>query len=251
METLNKTILIPEDAAEHGKVITGNNKVGLRIPFGKYFTAAKKLASGRRSNPVAPNQADLVSWIIWDRITVAANATFAANYKFFTTPIGQSSKTKIDTNMTQVSRLEDPQWMNVTHLGIVLNPNIEQVDLNAILNNYYIEFWVGQKIYVEGPVQNFPGGVGASSGVATTATTTTLRTTSNGLPAVSNLYDMRLPAGLDLGDRATDGLTGINILQGQSFKVELNGTSFTTTNTGGSGVTMYCELHGILSRQVQ
>jgi hypothetical protein len=73
----------------------------------------------------------------------------------------------------------------------------------------------------------------------------------------SVMFDLRLPAGFQMGSYVADGQTGITILQGQTFTVRLfagSGTGITLTASGGSGGTglnLQCFLLGILSRGVQ
>ena len=224
-------------------------KVGFKTSLTEFFKAAKRRT--RAQNPIAPNQADIVKWILYDRFQFAPSTTVPNNFKFFTAPIGQSGKTKIDTNMEQVQRLADPLWFNTEGIGFFFSSVDAPADVAAFLASEYMEFWVGQKVYLEGPVQCFPGGAGLSS-----AATTLL---SNGDPRTDNVFDVRLPAGIHLGtDTAgnaivTDGLIGITILQGQQFRVEMNAPAGGAALGAGpaAGISIMCYLYGILSRGVQ
>jgi hypothetical protein len=191
----------------------------------------------------------------------------------FVSPIGGQSntpgvlKTKVDTNLEQVSRLPDPQWFNTTGLGVYFNVNAAPIDIENFIATEYIEFWVSQKVYLEGPPQCFPSAAGlyAANAMSLTAAATAFVTnTVNGWPNAQNLYDVRLPAGLNLGINdagqmvTADGLIGITILQGQSFNVQFkaDGGAMTlalaaATPIPGVGLTVSCYLHGILSRGVQ
>lgn len=241
-------------------------KVSARGSFGDFMKAAKRRIRG--SNPIAPNQADIVNWILYDRISYAAAAVIPNLSRLFVAPIGQSSKTKVDTNLDQVSRLPDPLWFNITHMGFFFNNNVLAVDLDAYFNSEYMELWVGQKTYLEGPVQCFPAGVGRAGavglGTMTAAATNVSNNQGSGWPNLANLYDVRLPGGLNLGIDAggnpvvADGLIGITILQGQQFNVQLKADAggITLAATGavpvpGTGLTVACYLHGVLSRGVQ
>lgn len=241
-------------------------KIGARGGFKDFIKAAKRKLRG--SNPIAPNQADIVNWILYDRIAFAASAVIPNLTKLFVTPIGTNSKTKVDTNLDQVSRLPDPLWFNTTHMGFFFNNNVLAIDLDAFFNTEYMEFWVGQKAYLEGPVQCFPSGAGRFGSVAlgtmAAAATSFANNQGSGWPVLSNLYDVRLPGGLNLGvdgggnPVVADGLIGITILQGQQFNVQLkaDGGGATLAATGavpvpGTGLTVACYLHGILSRGVQ
>lgn len=207
-------------------------------------------AYGRNQNPIVPGVADLVNWFYYDTAaTVAAGAATAAQYMFYTNPIS-ATKTKAATNMEQVSRLPDPYVFNATHLGIYISSNTIKADIDLILANAYIEFKVGDKTYAEGPIQYFPGGAGLT-GNGTVANSAYV----NGTPQLGNMFDMRLPGGIMLGDgKMTDGNTGISILQGQTFKVLLNfptQPTMTVSGSGGVGVSITCNLYGQLSRTSQ
>lgn len=235
------------------------NKIGLRTKMTEFFRSARQRVQAQ--NPIAPNQADIVKWILWDRFQFAPGTTVPNNFKFYTQPIGTAGKTKIDTNMDQVQRLADPLWFNTEGLGFYFGSLNLWTDINAFLQSEYMEFWVGQKVYVEGPVQCFPSGAGLT-GVATGGTgLTTL--INNGHPRIDNVFDVRLPAGIHLGVDAnnvpivTDGLIGITILQGQQFRIEMNapmgGAALAATGATppGTGLTIMSYLWGILSRGVQ
>lgn len=203
--------------------------------------------------PIMANTADIVNWWLYDRNVVAAGANTGARIVYFNVPIGGAGKTKEDTNLEQVQRLADPQWMNVTHIGFFFHPNMFKVDIDLFLADYYYEFWVGQKVYIEGPLQCAPGGAGMY-GFDTRNNEAGI---SNGMPLLSNMMDLRLPAGADIGtdvasgvNVVANGITGIQILQGQSFHVDVIGTPV-AMNALGTGLNLMCYLYGILSRAVQ
>ena len=228
-------------------------KIGMKTSLTEFFRAAKRRA--RAENPIAPNQADIVKWILYDRFQFAAGTVVPNNFKFFTAPIGQGGKTKVDTNMEQVQRLADPLWFNTEGVGFFFNPQNDVADQANFMATEYMEFWVGQKVYSEGPIQCFPGGAGIWAAVGAAGTSAS----SNGEPRTDNVYDVRLPAGIHLGtDTAgnaivTDGLIGITILQGQQFRVEMNAPAggASLQATPATGLTVMCYLFGILSRGVQ
>ena len=241
-------------------------KVGFKSSMNEFFKAAKRRSHAQ--NPIAPNQADIVKWVLYDRFIFAAGTTVPNNFKFFTQPIGTAGKTKVDTNLDQVQRLPDPLWFNTEGVGFYFSNKTSIVDLQAFFDSEYMEYWVGQKIYLEGPIQVFPGGAGIYGSVAATLTAPSgVTIAANGQPRADNIYDVRLPAGIHLGVDATntpiitDGLIGITILQGQQFKIEMNaplgGAALTPAVPvapnpfPGGGLTIMAYLHGILSRGVQ
>src|SRR4051812_6727381 len=87
--------------------IAGKGKVSAPANFSDFLSVAKRRF--RKSNPIAPNQADIVNWILYDRASFAASAVVPALTRLFVSPIGQNTKTKVDTNLTAVSQLEAPQ----------------------------------------------------------------------------------------------------------------------------------------------
>lgn len=198
--------------------------------------------------PIMPNTADIVQWWLWDRFTTAAGANTAATYRFFSQPIGTAGKTKEDTNLELVGQLPAPQWMNVTHLGFFFAPDTDVIDLNALFDDYYYEFWVGQKVYSEGPLQCAPSG----TGVYSMSTVNNTQTNANGWPSLGNMLDLRLPAGTDLGaGQVADGNRGVTILQNQQFQVRVIGTAFALQAAPSPGLNFMCYLYGTLSRGVQ
>ena len=196
--------------------------------------------------PVAANMTDAVQWVLYDTLLTAAAANTLAQYTFFQVPIG-GAKTKAQTNMEQVSRLADPDYFNCQAVGFEFAPNMVKVDIDQFLNAYYCEFWVGQKVYAEGPLSVFPSGAGLSG--ATTRNNE--GTFSNGLPTLGNCFDLRLPAGV----AGADGITGITILQGQQFQFRVIGTPFALAAAAapmnGAGLILKTYLFGIKYRAVQ
>lgn len=238
--------------------------------YGKDSFLASLRKRAFTKNPIMPNTADIVNWVVYDTYKVAAGASVGASFNFYTQPIGTNSKTKMDTNLEQVQRLPDPQFMNVIALGLQFGPEVILADIIKIVNNYYVELWVGNKVYTEGRFEVFPSGTGITGSVAaaTTVAATTINSNvlNNGRPGWDNLFDLRLPAGIGLGTQVnpatgervqaiSDGLTGVTILQGQQFKVVATAPggaqAATAGGAGGAGISIVCQLYGILSRGVQ
>lgn len=218
------------------RIIDGKRHIGHRVsimPSESEQLLAKRRAE-RFANPIVPNLADRQAWELYDRVTVATNTATASSYIFFQTPIS-ATKTKVDTNLIQAGRLEDPQRFFVTALRFIFSSDVKNVDIQTFLKRYYCEFWVGQKIYQEGPLVLFPGG----AGVAGFTTKTDSANWNNGVPN---------PSAINLL-----GEEGIWILQGQQFRVETKAaTVFTTSNASdATGLNILCVLDGILYRQVQ
>ena len=124
------------------------------------------------------------------------------------------------------------------------------------------EFWVGGKVYAEGRYEVFP----SSTGITGNSTVNATSVVTNGVPNWNNMFDLRLPPGINLGVQTdpnsgqqvqvtSDGLIGVTILQGQQFKIENTapgGAQTTITAVlGGAGLRLIAQLYGILSRGVQ
>ena len=242
----------------------GNDKVAKASIF-DFLSSAKRRA--RKQNPISPNQADYVNWVLYDRITFAQAAVVPQLTRLFVIPLGSGGKTKVDTNLEQVGVLTAPQWFNCTGVSIYMNPNAAPIDIYNFMSTEYMEFWVSSKVYAEGPLDVYPqsgGPVSSGWGTVAAAATTYETNTTNGWASIHNMYDVRLPAGLPLGSDSAgnaviaDGMIGITILQSQTFNIQLkaDGGGATMAATAaipisGIGLTVGARLHGILSRGVQ
>jgi hypothetical protein len=249
------------------ELVNPESDLNLKHRIGNAYSIGGILESAKRrmlaQNPIVPNSADIINAIIYDTYKIAANTSIGAAFTFFTVPIGTSGKTKMDTNMEQVSRLPDPQWFNALSLGFSFGPEVNLADQITVLNNYYMEFWVGGKSYLEGRFDFFPSGNGVTGSYYDTTATTKSSLVTNGVPNYNNLFDLRLPAGMGLGVQrnpdtganepvVADGLIGVTILQGQNFSVKCSAPGGAqSTASGGAGLRMIAQLYGILSRSVQ
>ena len=250
-------IVIPIDQLDLTEA-QGEGKVGYKVNLNSYFRKAKFQA--KRANPIVQNMNDYVQWVFYDKATFAQGANVPVNFKLFTTPIGQLGKTKVDTNLEQPQRINDPGWMNAVAIGFYFGAATLLLDITNFLEQAYMEFWVGNKTYLEGPYQCFPGGAGLQG----VSTSTAQQTFTNGQARVGNMFDMRLPTGMHLGSDqggnavVADGLLGVTILQTQLLKVENylpGGVLALTTNVAvpnpGTGLRLSSYVIGTYSRGVQ
>jgi len=200
------------------------------VPLGVEIASPERMRRivRRYRNPVVPNMADRQAWNLYDRQKKVAGVS-DATILFFQVPIS-GTKPKEDTNMIQAGRLEDPQRFFVTALRIVMASAMSPVDIDEFQKKYYCEFYIGQKIYQEGPLVLFPGG----GGVQGMSTATSQAFWNNGAPD---------PRAINLL-----GEEGVWILQGQQFRVEVKTT---TTFTMATAQNILVVLDGILYRQVQ
>jgi len=116
----------------------------------------------------------------YDTLKVAANTATASLYTLFQAPIS-SSKGINETNMTDSGKLPIPVSMKIMALRVALVGMIV-TDIERLYKNYCLRLKIGQKYFLEGPVNFFPGGGGVSGAVATTASATTIQSWSNGVP---------------------------------------------------------------------
>lgn len=189
---------------------------------------------------VAPGLVDIQQIPLYDTVIVAENAAVGNPVQFFVTPIG-GTKQRNQTNLTQAQRLEAPRSFKIHAVRLWWQENALIADIYSLMQNYCLVLIVGEKEYQIGPLWYFPAGGGVvRSAVSTTVTNTTLAALHNGVPDARAINVIGAPY-------------VIGIEQGENFRVELQGTSFTTTaaGSGGTGLRLMCLLDGILSRQVQ
>lgn len=210
-----------------------------RVPMGVEVWSPELMRKRllRYSNPIVPNLADRQAWMLYDRLKVAAAANTSSPYVFFQngTGTGTPPKPKEDTNLVQTGRLEDPQRFFITAVRLVFSSDMFFEDVVLFQKNYFIELWIGQKIYQEGPLPLFPGGAGVSGFTTRTAQSSW----NNGAPD---------PRSINLL-----GEEGIWILQGQQFRVEMKSSVAATAlqSAPAPGANILLVLDGILYRQVQ
>jgi|ERR1041384_690924 hypothetical protein len=140
---------------------------------------------GPTGNVFAADQVDRGPGLLYDRQTTAVGTATAATYNFFTIPVG-GTKTKADTNLVQGNRIPPPQAFHAMSLGFYFNPKMTLLDIITFQTNYWMEFKIGIKVFLEGPLQYYPAGCGLTGFAATNhATTGLLLATSNGDPNVT------------------------------------------------------------------
>lgn len=221
---------------ETGAAMKANQLLGGNATESDIRRAMRLSSRSRNNNPIEEGRADIVPWIFYDRLFTAANTPTNTEYDFFTQPVS-GTKFKQDTNLDQVSVLAQPQHFNTTSLQMYFSSQMLLVDISKMLDTYYLEFWIGNKVYAEGPLSQFPGG----SGLQGFTTQTNIGAFSNGLPSPNAVIDFRIG----------DNPIGHHILQGQTFKVKVITNAGYTTNSSGVGLSLLCVLEGVLSRGVQ
>lgn len=169
---------------------------------------------------------------VYDTVEVPA-ATLTANpIQFFTLALGQGTspvagsggKQVQDTNLTEPQKLPNTapdMW--VYGVRFIVGAKTTFNDLAQLMRNYVLTLLVNNSVYLQGPIDLFPagGGLFAAGAMSTAqlATTTTTFGVINGFPACTAALLLSKPIGIG---------------QGETFRVELNGTPFTTDAAGST-----------------
>lgn len=184
-------------------------------------------------NVFAPEMIDRGPAVLYHRIRQAAGSTTQTVYQFFSEAIGPSV-TKVDTNLVQANRLPPPQAFQVVGVGFQFGPGMVLADIEQFLLNYYFEFKIGMKVFLEGPLSLFPagGGIGGFTGENV------------------GVYDVGLP--VPQAVRYFENYPRI-IPPNVYFGVQVQGDAFTLTasGNGGKGLQLMACLFGIWDREVQ
>lgn len=194
-------------------------------------------------NSIMAGWVDRGPWQYWDTVPGTQGAAMASSYSIFSVPIGQldpvtsTVKTKLQTNMQRGNQFPPPRCLVLMQIGFYFSSTMLKADIDLMLNNYYIEFRIDEKIYFEGQLWQFPAGVGLTG----TSTTTSQQAWLNGLPAPQ--YTRRY------GDYAKY----IAPLQQFSLTMITPNTppTLTSTNDGGTGLSLIPFLDGLTDRAVQ
>ena len=104
-----------------------------------------------------PNAMDVQHEPLYDTLITAAGANIVNLSQFFTSPAG---KTLAQTNVTTAKKLDAPEAFTVMGINFRWLENILLADLINILNNFALEFWIGQKYYNRAPLWFYASGGG-------------------------------------------------------------------------------------------
>jgi hypothetical protein len=204
-------------------------------------------AQGKNTNSIMAGWVDRGPWQYWDTIDNGGGVTpgapgepVSSTYNPFSVPIGQINpltnlaKTKLETNMVRGNQFPPPRCLLLIAIGFYFSSRMLKVDIDAILDNCWMEFRIDDKIFHEGQLWQFPGGVGLA-GVTTNSGESVY---TNGLP--SPVYTRRY----------NEWAKYIAPLQQFSMLVTFPGTPPTMSSTG-IGVYMPIYLDGLTDRSVQ
>lgn len=192
-----------------------------------------------KSEVYVSNRMDVQHTPIYDTVTIAAGNTVNELSTAFFTNVGPSSgKTKAQTNMSQSRRLPAPEAFSIFGFRLRWKENVLPADLYSVLDNFVLQFYLGQKVYQEAPLWYFSAGGGVYATAATTATSTTISYLSNGEPIRESMHKLAIP---------------IVIENQMTFYAQLTGGTYTLTASGGggTGLTLQLVLDGFYARGVQ
>ena len=212
------------------------------------------------------NRIDVQHEPIWDTIGYSNGATVAAGFYNATGyPIGFSGNyptghvsgnaDAITTNTSQLfvnlgsasgktaaqcgtlatsKRLDAPEAFAIFGFRFFWNESISFYDIEFILNNFCLQFIIGQKPYNTGPLRFYQSG-GGISGFSSNSSTQFL---TNGVPGREAMHKLAIPL----------------VIENQaSFYGQLLGNNYTvqTSTSGGQGVQLQLVLDGLHARGVQ
>lgn len=110
---------------------------------------------------------DVKPHILYDRQNIATNQS--TQLSFFALPLGQSqngaTKVEFDTNMRVAAMLGAPQRMSIYGIQVQYQASVSVTDLKGVMGDGYFKFSIGEKTYVEAPLQFIPSGGGIFSAI--------------------------------------------------------------------------------------
>ena len=116
-------------------------------------------------NSLIAGMVDRGAWKYWDTLNTTQGTQLQPQYQMFTVPIGgtdpitNTTKTKLQTNMRLSSQFPPPRCLVLMQLGILFS-NMLLSDIQLVLQNYYMEFSIDDKIFFEGRLEFYPCGYG-------------------------------------------------------------------------------------------
>lgn len=181
------------------------------------------------------NKMDVQHTPLYDTFTIAAGGAVNNTTTALFSNVGPAAgKTLADTNMTQANRLPSPQAFSIMAFRIYWNSDILRADLNTLLTNFALEFFIAEKVYNRAPLWYYAAG----GGIHGFTTRTSESAYVNGLPSREAIRSLAIPIVLE------------NSLD---FRANLTGTAFNLAagGAGGTGLRMTCLLDGLYARGVQ
>ena len=141
--------------------------------------------------------------------TIGAGAVAAGDYPYFSFGLGDAGTqagyfsvgnlTLQQTNMAAGGKIPSGRAFQMYDLGISFNAQAVGGDIAQCLDVMNLNFnkQNGALILNHGPIKFWPGGTGLYGYAATTVTTTTIQSASNGMPNLANVRRFRNPRVLE------------------------------------------------------
>jgi hypothetical protein len=198
-------------------------------------------------NPLVANIMEVINQPVYDSASFSAGATITGPTVLFQTPIGQSSKTLAQTNMTKAGQLEQPQKLVIRAIDLWISNNSLITDVLNMLVNWSFVLTVGKKPMLEVPLLNLTAGRGViATAAAQLGTLTTgnipFTSVSNGIPDPRSVFTLNQPIVIEGGEGFS-----VKITPETSFQF----VASTGVNPPGNGAQLYVFLDGELYRGVQ
>jgi len=121
--------------------------------------------------PRVPPGMDAMQWPLWD--STALTTVSITELAMFKVPVGQSSKTKLDTNMSASGVIVEGEYYDMYSLGVGFRNNltttVTQADLRKVLGGGYISIVIQDREVFACPMICLPlgGGDNVMMGAAT------------------------------------------------------------------------------------
>jgi len=164
-----------------------------------------------------------MDWIYYDSVTLGASDTLAT---LFQIPYGQAGKKLADTNLKAAGVLPGKQKFQIRAITMHAEPDVTRALLTALMKSGAIDIKVGEKSYLQVPIQRITSGCGMDG--LTTGTSVELY--HNGVADPAAIFSLD---------------EGIDVEIDENFQVEMSWL------TAPGAVKFWVCLEGKLERAVQ
>lgn len=116
-------------------------------------------------NSLIGGMVDRGAWKYWDTINITQGTTLPQSLSLFAVQIGATDaynatrKTYLQTNMQLAGQFPPPRCLVLEQLGVFFSDML-LADIQAICQNYYMQFVIDNKVFFEGRIEFFPAGYG-------------------------------------------------------------------------------------------
>ena len=210
-------------------------QVAAPVAAPSYTPSQQMIINAFQSETYVANRMDVQHTPIYDTVTIAqAGAVSALATAFFTNVGPASGKSIALTNMSTSQRLPAPQAFSIQSFRFRISENTWPADWYILLNQFCLEFYLGEKWYQRAPLWYFSAG----GGIWAATTQNASYVYNNGAPSRNGILSLAVP---------------IVIESQMQFWAQLNGTAtvLTATAAGGIGAILVLLLDGLYARGVQ